>query len=323
MGKSYDDIDMMYGLLMESHLDLMYLPSGAVAWLFDRPEEQVQAAAKLGVEAKRNECEIVDSSLLRADRNVLVLKTQTGTSIRVYPGGWYGVGDESFAEVEGLIQFFEQSSPVQPAVDDLPDPHPGEGMDGEPDGKLRTMPNDLGGDMDDVGMDDMAFDLPGGGGMTYNDLLVDDEGHQNDLDECEDDDGCECKKIREDDGGESFTFGQNTWDVAKAWKLIKSGKVQGEVKTVPIKDYAEKMLALDRDKDWSEQDQGMWVHLDHEHSQSIPSNRGNEPGLIVQTDTGALIIDGNHRVAKTYMNGGDEMKFFVVEKGEDQKFRAR
>lgn len=181
-----DNIELMYELLTESHLDLMYLPSGAIAWLFDRPEEQVQAASKVGVEAHRYGNDITDSALLRADKNVLVLKTKSGASIKVYPGGWYGVDGESFAEIEGIIQYLEEPQGVigsDPTVD-LPDPHMGVGMDNSPvarkPGKVQyatkadLSPDDGMSDLSDVGMDDLAFDLPDSG-MSYGDLLMDDD----------------------------------------------------------------------------------------------------------------------------------------------------
>lgn len=97
------DIDYLYGLLLENHLDLMYLPSGAVAWLFDRPEAQVHAASRLGVEAHRYENPVVDAALLRADQNVLVLKTQAGQSFKVYPDGGYGMDGRPLDE-QAMIQ---------------------------------------------------------------------------------------------------------------------------------------------------------------------------------------------------------------------------
>lgn len=78
--------DYLYALLSEGKLDLMYLPSGVVAWLFDRQESQVQSAAALGMMAKDTN-PIVDGCCLRADQNVLILSCEGGQKFNVYPDG--------------------------------------------------------------------------------------------------------------------------------------------------------------------------------------------------------------------------------------------
>lgn len=180
---SAQDIDHLYGLLMENHLDLMYLPSGAIAWLFDRPESQVQAASSFGVLVKRYGKEIVDARLLRSDKNVLVLHTDCGCRVKVYPGGGYGVEDEFYDNVEQLSGYMQQA-----------EFGPQQQMSVEPTAELPDSPDTLGPDYDmpdDIpSMDDLDFDFRKSN-MGYADLLTDSE---EDLEECDDDPDCDCEK---------------------------------------------------------------------------------------------------------------------------------
>lgn len=83
-----NDIDFLYELMTEGRLNLMYLPSGAVAWLYDRPEPQIGAAEALGIHAKDTN-PIVDACLLRSDNNVLILTCKGGQKFHIYPDGGY------------------------------------------------------------------------------------------------------------------------------------------------------------------------------------------------------------------------------------------
>lgn len=83
------DTDLEYSLMLEGRLNLMLLPPGAIAWLWDRPSKQVDAAETLATSAKAYDNPIVDSSLLRSDHNVLILKCEGGECFRIYPDGGY------------------------------------------------------------------------------------------------------------------------------------------------------------------------------------------------------------------------------------------
>lgn len=107
------DIDTLYGLLMENHLDLMYLPSGAVAWLYDRPDSQKNTAAAIGV-AARDADPVVDAMLLRSDQNVLVLHTTSGMKFMVYPDGGVGYNGTpiDIMQVQNLMAAGGQPEPT-------------------------------------------------------------------------------------------------------------------------------------------------------------------------------------------------------------------
>lgn len=99
------DQELLYTLLSEGRLDLMYLPAGAIAWLWkdERPEEQVAAATQLGIVAKDIN-PIVDASILKSDKNILILKCEDGNAFRVYPGGGYSHNGEEMMDLHGCIE---------------------------------------------------------------------------------------------------------------------------------------------------------------------------------------------------------------------------
>jgi hypothetical protein len=102
------DTDYYYALLTEGKLDLMHLPSGAVAWLWQhgRPQEQVDSAAMVGATAYHMDDPVIDAAILRADKNILVLHTQSGQSINVYPDGGLGSNGEPLEADPMSIQAF-------------------------------------------------------------------------------------------------------------------------------------------------------------------------------------------------------------------------
>ncbi len=106
------DTDLMYTLISEGKLDLMYLPAGVIAWLWDRPESQVNAARDLAVSMK-DTCPVVDGALLRSDQNVLLLKCEDGHRFNVYPDGGYGCDGESL-DLQGCMKMVDNGmEPVE------------------------------------------------------------------------------------------------------------------------------------------------------------------------------------------------------------------
>lgn len=102
-----DQTDYHYHLLMEGKMDMMFLPAGAVAWLwqYNRPQAQSDSAALVASASKRAGNPVVDAALLRADQNILVLHLQSGSRINVYPDGGYGSGGEPIdrSELDSFI----------------------------------------------------------------------------------------------------------------------------------------------------------------------------------------------------------------------------
>ncbi len=159
------DIDTQYQLLTEGKLDLMYLPSGALAWLWQdgRPEAQVEAARQLGVEAKRLGDEIVDAGLLRADQNVLILKTKSGHNIHVYPQGGYGMDGQPYdiARIGAILgggQEMMGMTQVQPMM-----------VQAQPETPMDAMAATVAPEA--PGLEDLSFDIPAEDGLGLGDLM--------------------------------------------------------------------------------------------------------------------------------------------------------
>lgn len=85
---------LLYTLMMEGRMNLMHLPAGAISWLWDRPEEQIDAAEALGVKANEMDNPVADACLLRADQNILIVKCRDGQNFNVYPDGGYSHNGE-------------------------------------------------------------------------------------------------------------------------------------------------------------------------------------------------------------------------------------
>lgn len=166
------DQELLYTLLSEGRLDLMFLPAGAIVWLWKdtRPEEQVVAATQLGVAAKDIN-PIVDASILKSDKNILILKCEDGQAFRVYPGGGYSHNGEEMMDLNGCIEAM-QNIPEGQMQNPEPDmPCGGDMMDDTVTGALVDVvvaPDD--------GFDHMAAPMPpeevlSGGPMSLEDLL--------------------------------------------------------------------------------------------------------------------------------------------------------
>lgn len=128
--------DYVYGLLMEGRLDMMHLPSGAVAWLwqYDRPQQQIDTASRFAAIATSLDDKVIDAALLRADQNVLVLRMESGSRISVYPDGGLGAnGDPIESTPESIHNFL--------SAFDAPEPEMGSVMVMPPD---LDIPDDMG-----------------------------------------------------------------------------------------------------------------------------------------------------------------------------------
>ena len=143
------DIDLQYELMMEGRMNLMHLPPGAIAWLWDRPSGQVDAAEELAVAAKRYGNPVVDASLLKADPNVMLIKCEGGECFRIYPDGGYSYQD-SACDIGGCESILMGSSPCDPDYDEFG--HTGIQAPRGP-AVVDGMDNMAGAVMDDVGGD--------------------------------------------------------------------------------------------------------------------------------------------------------------------------
>jgi len=107
-----DDLELMNAVLSEGtqYLDLMYLPSGAVAWLFDQPDPQVHSAMSLAKEAHLSDNPVVHATLLKDDQLIIICQLQSGRKIRIYPDGGFSSDGKPY----------DLGSLVSLIVDDIP-----------------------------------------------------------------------------------------------------------------------------------------------------------------------------------------------------------
>lgn len=111
------DIDLQYELMSEGRMNLMHLPPGAIAWLWDRPQKQIQAAEDLAVAANAHGNPVADASLLKADQNILLIKCEGGECFRVYPDGGYSY-DEAPMDIGGCSSVLQGGGDCGCPMDD-------------------------------------------------------------------------------------------------------------------------------------------------------------------------------------------------------------
>ncbi len=87
------DTDLQIALMEAGRMNLMHLPPGAIAWLWDRPKKQIDAAEDLAVAANAYGNPVVDASLLKADQNIMLIKCEGGECFRIYPDGGFSYED--------------------------------------------------------------------------------------------------------------------------------------------------------------------------------------------------------------------------------------
>jgi hypothetical protein len=158
------DIDLQYELMTEGRMNLMHLPPGAIAWLWDRPKKQIQAAEDLAVAANAHGNPVADASLLKADQNILLIKCEGGECFRVYPDGGYSF-DEAPMDIGGCSSVLQGGGcdtgcPMDDNghQDDAPGPMDGEGDIITPDQLMGMMDGDMDGMMSTEVMDDIGND---------------------------------------------------------------------------------------------------------------------------------------------------------------------
>lgn len=142
------DTDLRYALMMEGRLNLMHLPPGAIAWLWDQPEKQVDAAEALAVAANAHGNPVVDASLLRADQNILLIKCQGGECFRIYPDGGYS-HEGTPMDMGGCASILSGAAPEEcgcpGAHAEVPDESPGDGYNDAMD-RAEPVPERMGND---------------------------------------------------------------------------------------------------------------------------------------------------------------------------------
>ena len=110
---------------------------------------------------------------------------------------------------------------------------------------------------------------------------------------------------------EVFTFFHYRFNVNRAWMLISKGTIRPKLIDYDITEWATQILHL-KLGDTTHKPVSILLRLNYDHVLNINSERLKEPGLIVITKDGAIIIDGNHRLANLFMNGHTHMKMYAI-----------
>ncbi len=123
------------------------------------------------------------------------------------------------------------------------------------------------------------------------------------------------------DEKERFHFMRWRFNPRVIWNAIEKGKLPKQEEEMDISEWAKKMLALDPENP-GKTSMG-FVKVDLKRAKDIPPSMNDEPGIIVMMGKGddkyALVVDGNHRIARRFMAGEKMMRFYVVMQAQLKK----
>ena len=111
------------------------------------------------------------------------------------------------------------------------------------------------------------------------------------------------------------------WDIDAAREGIELGIIESHLERVNISDLVEKKTGLKEvDGQWTitpkSPEEKVRVHVNIAHAKTIDRERRDEPGILVRGREGQeLVIDGNHRAARRYMDGERDMEFYIISDG--------
>jgi hypothetical protein len=115
---------------------------------------------------------------------------------------------------------------------------------------------------------------------------------------------------------EEFRFGRYYFDLDLVRRHIAAGDVPFELKQVNITEWASKSMGLDRTHP-DHKPVSVLININYDHLATITPERLTVPiilvTIVIQKMEYHLIIDGNHRVAKAYLSGMDELPAYVFD----------
>lgn len=119
---------------------------------------------------------------------------------------------------------------------------------------------------------------------------------------------------------EIFKFIHWKFNVSKARELIHDKKLKPRIVDFDITDWAKSILGL-KLGDRSYRPVSVLVKIDYKHVLSLSEERLKEPGILVTTNMGAVVIDGNHRLARLFMDSRTFMKMYVLSESQCKKHK--
>jgi len=119
--------------------------------------------------------------------------------------------------------------------------------------------------------------------------------------------------LKLEDRPEVFRFFQLSFDVNLIRRHIELGTVQCGTQPVDVTKWATSLMGLDRSKP-DEEVVAFMIGIDYAHVRSISEERMMEPLILVETDMGAIFVDGSHRIAKAYLKGINTLPAYYIRK---------
>lgn len=126
--------------------------------------------------------------------------------------------------------------------------------------------------------------------------------------------------LAEAEESEVFRFAKWRFYPHVMTSAIKSGKLKPRSEEVDITAWAEKMLALKKG-DKNHKPFGIMIGIDYDHLDSITPERLKQPIYIIEMKFGSLVIDGNHRVAKAFMDGKVMLPAYIISESQARKHK--
>jgi hypothetical protein len=116
---------------------------------------------------------------------------------------------------------------------------------------------------------------------------------------------------------ETFSFGALKLDVSQANNLIYYGLVKAPIRKFDATAYAKRIgVSIDPKLPFDEANQALskFMYIDYAHAARLTDQDLNRPGILVETDYGHVLIDGNSRLFARLHSNVANMQAHVIDK---------
>lgn len=105
-------------------------------------------------------------------------------------------------------------------------------------------------------------------------------------------------------------------NVSDVRELIRAKLIRFTVEKRPLQGIGPALYGLDKDLGWEQTPTKPVVEIDRAFAQTLTADQLDQPGIIIVVEGQELIIDGNDRVARKYMDGEESMRFYIFHEEE-------
>jgi len=116
---------------------------------------------------------------------------------------------------------------------------------------------------------------------------------------------------------EWFEFFGVTYDVQLARTALNKGLIKAKIVDFPVEEYVKALrIPIDRNKPMTNAAQGvpMLIRLNWDHVAKLTEADLKVPGIAAETKFGSVLIDGNHRLVRAYMDGRETIPVYHITK---------